>query len=158
MKKIYIVYKFTNTVTGDFYIGSRSIKKSLANHKYQSVWIVIPNDSMFQDIQKYGLDKFEFQTLAEVEIDKLKETEQQFIEALKPTYNQMNEKDLDIERRKEYNKTNKCKKSQKEYYNQLCIYNGETLTLNALSMRFRRAGIPHPTAEAKKYLIEVQDE
>ena len=97
MKKIYIVYKFTNTVTGDFYIGSRNnIKKSLANHKYQSVWIVIPNDQMYQDIQKYGIDNFEFQVLAEVEIDKLKETEQQFIEALKPTYNQMNEKDLDI--------------------------------------------------------------
>ena len=154
MKKICIVYKFTNTVTGDFYIGSRNnIKKSLANHKYQSVWIVIPNDSMYQDIQKYGSDKFEFQILAEVEIDKLKETEQQFIEALKPTYNQMNEKDLGIESCKEYQKSDKCKKSQKEYYNQLCSYNGETLTLNALSMRFRRMGIDHPTLEAKKYII-----
>ena len=101
MKKICIVYKFTNTVTGDFYIGSRNnIKKSLSNRKYQSVWISIPNDQMYQDIQNYGLDKFEFEVLAEVEADKLKETEQQFIEILKPTYNQMNEKDLDIERYK----------------------------------------------------------
>ena len=158
MEKIYIVYKLTNTVTGDFYIGTRNnIKKSLANHKYQSVWIAIPNDQMYQDIQKYGFDNFDFEILAEVEADKLKETEQQFIEKLKPTYNQMNEKDLDIERYKEYkseyNKTDKCKKSQKQYYNQLCVYNGETLTLNALSMRFRRMGIDHPTQEAKKYII-----
>ena len=98
MKKIYIVYKFTNTVTGDFYIGSQSIKKSLSNRKYKSVWISIPNDQLYQDIQKYGLNNFDFQVLAEVEEGKLKETEQQFIEALQPTYNQMNTKDLDIER------------------------------------------------------------
>ena len=162
MKKIYIVYKFTNTVTGDFYIGSMSIKKSSANRKYQSIWIVIPNDQMYQDIQKYGDDKFEFQILEEVEPEQLKEVEQQFIETLKPTYNQMNEKDLDVERYKEYkseyNKTNKCKKSQKQYYNQLCVYNGQTLTLNALSMRFRRMGIDHPTLEAKKYLIGGNDD
>ena len=149
MKKIYIIYKFTNTVTGDFYIGSRNnIKKSLANHKYQSVWIAIPNDQMYQDIQKYGSDNFDFEILAEVEADKLKETEQQFIEKLKPTYNQMNEKDLDIDKYKKYNK-----KASNKYKNQLCYYNGETLTLAALYMRFYRAGIDHPTLEAKKYII-----
>ena len=48
---------------------------------------------------------------------------------------------------KQYNK-----KYKKEYDNQLCLYNGETITLNALSMRFRRKGIDHPTLEAKKYI------
>ena len=152
MKKIYIVYKFTNTVTGDFYIGSQSIKIRCANNKYQSIWIAIPNDQLCQDMNKYGDDNFEFEVLAEVEEEQLKETEQHYIELLKPTYNQMNEKDSDIERYKECRKSDKCKKSQKEYYNQLCLYNGETLTLNALSMRFRRQGIPHPTIEAKKYI------
>ena len=156
MKKIYIVYKFTNTITGDFYIGSQSIKIRYANNKYQSIWIAIPNDQLCQDMNKYGDDNFAFEVLAEVEEEQLKEVEQQFIETLKPTYNQMNEKDLDVERYKEYkseyNKSNKCKKSQKQYYNQLCVYNGETLTLNALSMRFRRMGIDHPTLEAKKYI------
>ena len=100
--KISAVYKFTNTVTGDFYIGSsNNIKQSLANHKYQSVWIAIPNDQLYQDIQKYGLDNFDFKILAEVEADKLKEKEQEFIEKLHPTYNQMNTEDLDIERCKE---------------------------------------------------------
>ena len=93
MKKIYIVYKFTNTVTGDFYIGSQSIKKSLSNRKYKSVWISIPNDQLYQDIQKYGLNNFDFQVLAEVEADSLKETEQKFIEILKPTYNNYNDED-----------------------------------------------------------------
>ena len=148
MKKICIVYKFTNTVTGDFYIGSHNnIKKSLANHKYQSIWISIPNDQMYQDIQKYGDDKFELEVLEVVEPEQLKEVEQQFIETLKPTYNQMNEKDLDIERHKEYQKANN------KYQNQLCCYNGETLTLNALSMRFKRRGLSNPMQEAKKYLI-----
>ena len=157
MKKICIVYKFTNTVTGDFYIGSRNnIKKSLANHKYQ-VWISIPNDKMYQDIQKYGDDNFVLEVLEVVEPEQLKEVEQKFIETLKPTYNQMNEKDLNVERRKEYQKTEKGKESQKKavnkYQNQLCSYNGETITLNALSARFRRKGISNPFAEAKKYLL-----
>ena len=165
MKKIYIVYKFTNTVTGDFYIGSRNnIKKSLANHKYQPVWIAIPNDQMYQDIQKYGVDKFELEILAEVEEEQLKEVEQQFIETLNPTYNQMNEKDLDIERqkeyKKEYEKSEKGKESQRKavnkYNNQLCYYNGETLTLAALYQRFRRQGLSNPTVEAKKYLIKKE--
>ena len=149
MKKICIVYKFTNTVTKDFYIGSRkNIKRSLANHKYQSVWISIPNDQMYQDIQKYGIDKFELEILAEVEPEQLKETKQKFIETLKPTYNSNRVNGWDIERRKEYNK-----EYIKEYNKQLCSYNGETLTLCALSMRFQRSGVEHPTKEAKKYLL-----
>ena len=78
----------------------------------------------------------------EVEENKLKETEQKLIETLKPTYNQMNEKDLDIDRYK----------TNKEYKNQLCCYNGEVLTLASLSMRFRRARMPNPDIEAKRYL------
>ena len=41
----------------------------------------------------------------------------------------------------------------KQYKNQLCQYNGETLTLTALSNRFGKAGVKHPTIEAKKYLV-----
>ena len=63
-------------------------------------------------------------------------------------------KEYQKEYKKEYKKTDKYKKYQKEYDNQLCIYNGETLTLRALSMRFRRKGIIHPTQEAKKYLLQ----
>ena len=144
--KISGVYKITNTVTGEFYIGSsKNIKSRLANHKIPSTWKKCPNNPMYIDMCKYGVDKFEMQILAEVEEDSLKEAEQRFIELLKPTYNSNRANGLDIERYKETKK-----KSKKQYDNQLCLYNGETLTLCALSMRYKRQGIPNPTAETKK--------
>ena len=165
------IYKITNTVTGDSYIGSsKNIKQRWTDHKKPSVWKKYPNNPMYHDMQKYSVDKFEFEILAEVEPESLKETEQKFIETLKPTYNSNNANGWDIERYKEsmkkyhksdkykkYQKSDKCKEYYKEYknkyQNQLCSYNGEILTLNALSQRFRKAGIPNPTKEAKKYLV-----
>ena len=176
MKKTSGIYKITNTITGDFYIGSsKNVKIRWANHKCQSRWNEQPNNPMYIDMRKYGVDKFDFEILEVVEEDKLKVTEQYFIETLKPTYNRCNAKGLNIERyketKKEYNKSDKGKETKKKYeksdkgketkkkyqnkyYNQLCSYNGETLTLNALSASFRRKGIEHPTAEANKYLIK----
>ena len=182
--KIIGIYRITNTITGDFYIGSsKNVKSRFANHKIPSTWNRCPNNQMYLDMQKYGLDKFIFEILAEVEEDKLKEAEQKFIETLKPTYNNINAKGLNVERyketkkeyqksdeykeyQKEYQKTDKCKQYQKQYHksdkykkhmkeyeNQLCSYNGQTITLRALRIRFWRAGIPHPTQEAKKYLL-----
>ena len=166
MKKISAVYKITNAITGDFYIGSsKNVKHRWTDHKIHSTWNKCPNNPMYLDMQKYGVDKFAFEIIAEVEEDSLKETEQQFIEILNPTYNQMNAKGWDIERykeyqkeyQKEYNKSDKGKEYHKQYHkkynNQLCLYNGQTLTLNALSKRFRRQGIDNPTAEAKKHLL-----
>ena len=161
--KIIGIYKITNTVTGDFYIGSsKDVKKRWTNHKCQSTWKNYPNKQLYLDMQKYGADKFEFQILEVVEPGSLKVTEQKFIETLKPTYNNYNANGFDIERRKEsqkeYKKTEKGKeanrKAANKYQNQLCFYNGETLTLSALGMRFMRQGIPHPTQEAKKYIIK----
>ena len=113
---------------------------------------------MYQDMIKYGTDKFVFEILEVVEIDSLKEKEQKFIETLKPTYNSNRANGWNIERLKEaqkkYNKSDKGKEAQKKYESQLCYYNGETLTLRALSLRFKKLGIPHPVIEAKKYLIK----
>ena len=182
MKKISGIYKITNTVTGDFYIGSsKDVKQRWRAHKCPSRWKQCKNNPMYLDMRKYGTDKFVFEVIAEVEADSLKVIEQQFIEKLQPTYNNYNANGWDIERykesqkeyqksekykknKKEYDKTEKRKKYQKEYYqkykktkkeyrSQLCFYNGETLTLNALAIRFRRQGIPHPTQEAKKYVL-----
>ena len=164
------VYKITNTVTGDFYIGSsKDVKRRWRAHKKPSVWNDNPNNQMYIDMQKYGLDNFDFQILAEVEEGKLKETEQKFIELLKPTYNSIRANGFDFERyketkkeyqkeyQKEYNKTEKGKKyhkkAQNKYQSQLCFYNGQTLTLNALYKRFKKLGIVHPIQEAKKYLL-----
>ena len=173
--KISAVYKITNTITGDFYIGSsKNVKRRWNEHKCTSTWKKCPNNPMYLDMQEYGKDKFDFQILEEVEEGKLKDAEQQFIETLKPTYNNRNANGFDIERQKEYDKeyhkTEKYKEYQKEYQksekgkesnkkavnkydNQLCFYNGETLTLGALRTRFKRQGIPHPVLEAKKYLL-----
>ena len=112
-------------------------------------------------MQKYGVDKFRFQILAPVMPEYLKQVEQEFIELLKPTYNNYNAKGLNTERRKvskrnatkKYNQSEKGKACHKRYDNQLCEYNGETLTLDALGHRFQRAGVEHPFSEAKKCLI-----
>ena len=167
MQKICGIYKITNTVTGDFYIGSsKNVKQRWESHKWPSSWKRFPNNQLYKDMQEYGLDKFDFQVIAEVEESFLKEKEQQFIETLKPTYNNYNASGWDIERyketkkeyQKEYEKSDKRKKYKKEYdkkyKNKLCFYNGETLTFAALSTRFQRAGIPHSTQEAKKYLLQ----
>ena len=184
------IYKIINTITGDFYIGSsKDVKQRLACHKCQSTWNEHPNNPMYLDMQEYGKDKFVFEVLEVVEIDKLKETEQQFIETLKPTYNNYNAKGLNTERHKEHQieyyqqnrekliehkreyyqqnreryiehqieyyqqNREKRKEYQNKYQSQLCSYNGEMLTLTALSTRFKKSGIAHPTKEAKKYLV-----
>ena len=143
MNKISGVYKITNTVTNDCYIGSSiNIKQRWIYHKCPSQWKEKPNKKLYIDFQQYGLDKFKFEILEKTY--NLKEREQYYIDLLKPVYNNYRAKDLDIERRKEF---------QKKYYNQICFYNGEKLTLKALTIRFYRAGIEHPTLEAKKYLL-----
>ena len=171
MNKIIGIYKITNTITGDFYIGSsKNVKERWAAHKCKSSWKRFPNNPMYLDMKKYGTDKFVFEILEEAEVEKLKEKEQEFIETLQPTYNDRKANGWDVERYKEYQKSDKGKESHrkasnkyyesnkgkeyhKKYYNQLCFYNGETLTLRALSLRFKRKGIDHPVLEAKKYLL-----
>lgn len=167
MEKICAVYKIINTVTNDFYIGSsNNVFHRWADHKCISTWKKCPNNPLYCDFQKYGIDKFQFQILCLVESKHLKQTEQEFIERLHPTYNDRRSNGLNVERQKEYKKeyekeyqqSNKGrevhKKAQKKYANQLCSYNGETLKLHALALRFFRAGIEQPTLEAKKYLLE----
>ena len=139
------VYKITNTITGDFYIGSsKDVKRRWKNHKYYIKCNEYPNNQMYLDMKRYGLDYFEFEILEKVEITHLKEKEQWFIEILNPTYNKYNAKGLDVKRNKEW---------QKEYNNQLCYYDDEILTLNALRQQFKKYGIENPTIEAKKYLV-----
>ena len=163
MNKISGIYKITNTITGDFYIGSsKNVKRRWESHKWPSTWKKHSNSQLYLDMRKYGIENFVFEVIEEVEPGSLKETEQYFIETLKPTYNDRNANGWDIERRKEankeYYKSEKGKESNRKaknkYQNQLCCYNNETITLNALFIRFWRKGIPNPTQEAKKYLLE----
>ena len=167
-KKISGVYKITNTITGDFYIGSsKDIKLRWSKHKSLSQWKLRPGMKLYQAFIKYGLDSFTFDIIEET--DNLREREQYYIEQLKPSYNNYRAKGWNTKRYKETSKQHK-----KEWYkihrderlaygkayrqahrdnNRLCLYAGETLTLSALTNRFFRQGIPHARLEAKKYLI-----
>lgn len=155
--KISGIYKITNLETNECYVGSSvDVKTRWTTHKAPSRWKQCPNNKLYIDFQQYGLDKFVFEILEET--DNLKEREQYYIGLLKPSYNSIRANGRDIEKYKEYEKTERRKeyrkKCQKEYSSQLCNYNGEILTLNALSARFARRKIPHPVLEAKKYLIQ----
>lgn len=154
MEKISAVYQIINEVTGDRYVGSsKNVKQRWKCHKWSSSWKRNPNNPMYLDMQKYGVENFRFQILAPVMEEYLKQVEQEFIEMLNPAYNNYRAKGFDFDRRKKYNQSEKRKELQKKRDSQLCFYNGETLTLLALRCRFKRAGIKHPTIEAKKYLI-----
>ena len=160
--KISGVYKITNIITGEFYIGSsKNIKRRWTRHKNPSVRAQQPNSRLYKDIAYYGLDNFTFEIIEET--DNIREREQYFIDQLKPSYNNYRAKGQDIERYKETKR--RCSKEYhkahydyelaavKAYNNRVCLYKGETLTLNALALRLRQQGIPQPTLEAKKYLI-----
>ena len=57
MEKISGIYKITNIITGDFYIGSsKNIKQRWLSHKVPSAWSKHPNSRMYQDMAKYGLN------------------------------------------------------------------------------------------------------
>ena len=158
------VYKITNTITGDFYIGSSvNIKRRWTRHRSSSSWKENPNSGLYKDMAKYGRDIFKFEIIEET--TELKEREQYYIEKLKPTYNNYRAKGQDTERYRKHNNQitkeyyqseehhDKHLAKSKEYNNRLCLYRDETITLGALSERFRKLGIVHYVSEAKKYLI-----
>ena len=167
--KISGVYKITNNITGDFYIGSsKNIKNRWNIHKAPYTIKRYPNVKLYKAMTQYGRDNFTVDVIEET--DNLREREQYWIEYLKPAYNDRYADGYNIERCKETSRRHK-----KEYYeihrderlayskayrqahrdnNRLCLYEGETLTLGALKSRFQRRGIPHAWTEAKKYLIE----
>lgn len=159
--KISGVYKITNTVTGEFYIGSsKNIKQRWKRHKYLSTWNKHPNVLLYVAFQDYGIENFLFEIIEET--TDLKSREQYYISILNPKYNVRYAIGENIEKdkayKKQYRTTKKCKSYMnnyyKDYYSRFCIYNGKKLTLKALVSRFRRNGIEHPFIEAKKYLIE----
>ena len=69
-------------------------------------------------------------------------------------YYESNKKEI-LEKSKQYYISHEQQKKQYQriYDNQLCSYNGQTITLCALKTRLLRKGIPHPAQEAKKYLM-----
>lgn len=176
MRKISGVYKITNNITGDCYIGSsNNIKRRWAQHNSPSTWAIKPGMKLYQAMIQYGLNNFEFEVIEET--NNLKEREQYWIEQLHPSYNRNRAMGLDKEGFKEYSKEyskeyykghkenvkeyykshcDKWNNYQNKYQSRLCLYNGETLTLGTLYHRFRNQGIASPFREAKKYLLNDQ--
>lgn len=155
--KISGVYKITNTLTEDFYIGSSvNIKRRWACHKSPFRWKYQPNSKLYQDMQKYGLDNFLFEILEET--NNIKEREQYWIGQLQPSYNNRRAKrtkeDI-LADSKEWRKYHheEWLASVRKYKNKLCLYDNETISLQALTKRFRKQGILHSAREASKYLI-----
>lgn len=140
------VYKITNTITNDCYIGSsKNVEWRMNYHKYASVWKHNPTKVLYKAFQQYGIDNFTFETIETTSLEDRHSREQYWISQLKPVYNTYCT-GIDTSDKKEY---------QKEYCDQLCNYNGEVLTLNALNTRFSRMGIAHPTVVAKTYLVKL---
>lgn len=178
MNKIAGIYKITNNITGEFYVGSsKDIKLRWSIHKTPYTIKRHPNVKLYKAMAQYGRDNFTIEVIEET--DNLREREQYWIEYLKPVYNDRHADGIDTERRKEAHKRahkTYCKNHwnerlaynkayyqarraerlarNKAYYSRLCFYEGKTLTLAALRNRFRRQGIPNPTLRAKSYLIE----
>ena len=162
--KISGVYKITNNITGDFYIGSsKNIKHRWTQHRSPSAHKQLSNSKLYKAMAQYGRDNFTIEVIEET--TDLHNREQYYIEYLKPVYNDRHAKGWNIERKKEskrranrkYRRTHQCSAEtlakNKAYFSRLCLYKGETLTLNALNLRLRQQGIAHPYKEAKKYLL-----
>lgn len=93
------IYKITNNITNDFYIGSSSnIELRWIHHKSCTL-----NYKLYNDFKQFGLDNFSFEILEECEKQNLYQKEQDYIDLYNPTYN-IN--------RKVYNKNSYYQKSK----------------------------------------------
>ena len=114
----------------------------------------------------YKQDLYQFlqtnQFIIELQLtDSYRQLEQELVERYHPKYNAIRAytglawNGNKVEYNKEYDQKYKKEISEqkKQYDNQLCYFNNETLTLCALRERFKRMGITHPQLEAKKYLM-----
>ena len=144
------IYKITNLITNDFYIGSsKNIESRLAYHKAKFKSNEETFNKLYLDFKKYGLENFKFEILEKCSTN-IKEKEQEYIDKLKPHYNikaAYSDKiyKIDEEKRKNY---------IKDYYNKTCEYNGHKLRLKALATQFTNLGVKHPFTEARKYIID----
>lgn len=178
MKKEVIcgVYKITNKISGDTYIGSSvNIYRRWRKHKCQSEHKKYPDKSLYKDMDKIGITNFELQILCKTDEQNLKQAEQNFIVQLKPKYNHNNAIGINFEKhkkytqewqkenkeryfkyQKQYQKNNKerIKQTKDIYEHRLCNFNNKICSFCALSKRFSRKGIQNPAEEAKKYLIK----
>lgn len=131
------VYKITNTVSGDFYIGStKHFVSRWSEHRRPTMWKIKPNNRMYKDMSTIGVDKFVFEILEECPCDLLRIREQFWIDKLKPTYNKSRAKYKDKKAiNKKYNSSEKGREGRRKLNNRICIYEGKQIKFKALSNR-----------------------
>lgn len=76
------IYKITNTVTGDFYIG-----QTIDFHERELQHKRDPQPKMRDDVEKYGWDAFKFEVVEECSREELNDKENYYITKLDPAYN-----------------------------------------------------------------------
>lgn len=76
------IYKITNTITGDFYIG-----QTIDFHERQLQHKREPQPKMREDVEKYGWDAFKFEVVEECSREDLNDRENYYITELDPAYN-----------------------------------------------------------------------
>lgn len=105
------IYKITNTITNDFYIGqAKNIKKRFYNHRCKKHY---SNPKLHDDIEKYGIENFRLDVLEECSIEELRTKELQYIHELNPQYNVLG-KPRPKETREKLSKANLGKKQSEE--------------------------------------------
>lgn len=82
MKKLVCIYKITNKITGDFYIG-----QTIDFHERQLQHKREPQPKMREDVEKYGWDAFKFEIVEECSREVLNDRENYYITKLNPAYN-----------------------------------------------------------------------
>ena len=88
MMKISGIYKITNTVNGNYYIGSSvNLRKRLNGHRSDLVCNRHNNAHLQRAWIKYGENCFTFEIIELCEKERLIEREQYYIDELQPTYN-----------------------------------------------------------------------
>ena len=144
------IYKITNLITNEFYIGSsKNIESRWAYHKAKFKSNEETFNKLYLDFKKYGLESFKFEIIERCS-ENIKKKEQEYIDKLKPIYNTKAAHSdkiykIDEEKRKNY---------IKGYYNKICEYNGHKLRLKALATQFTNLDVKHPFTEARKYIID----
>ena len=144
------IYKITNLITNEFYIGSsKNIESRWVYHKAKFKSNEETFNKLYLDFKKYGLESFKFEILEKCS-ENIKKKEQEYIDKLKPHYNTKAAHSDKIYKIDEV----KRKKYIKNYYNSICEYNGHKLKLKALATQFTNLGVKHPFTEARKYIID----
>lgn len=81
------IYKITNTITGNFYIGKtkNTAEERFESHKKRASKNA--NTILYKAMRAYGVESFTISVLAECSILELNELEIKYIDEMSPTYN-----------------------------------------------------------------------